>query len=191
MESESIVDYLKSSLGKPWALLANSNGITITITKTGDETNLYPEWDEFYLLVCDICGIIIRPQALGKHLATKHRINVQQSSSNHNHSLPNKETSTIPSTTIVTPTKTPTPITIPTAPASIAKPTSKSNPTPIPKPTPKPPLVAAPITSPMPAPISMSVPMPSPTPIPKLTPTSKYQNRKWRNTYKVLRDAFL
>lgn len=38
---------------------------------------LYPEWDEFYLLVCDICGIIIRPQALDKHLATKHRINVQ------------------------------------------------------------------------------------------------------------------
>lgn len=37
---------------------------------------LYPEWDEFYLLVCDICGIIIRPQALDKHLATKHGVNL-------------------------------------------------------------------------------------------------------------------
>lgn len=35
---------------------------------------LYPEWDEFYLLVCEYCGIIIRPQALKKHLASKHRI---------------------------------------------------------------------------------------------------------------------
>lgn len=89
MESESIVDYLKSWLGKPWPLVANSspiksqsNGTTIT---TNDQAQ-YPEWDEFYLLVCDICGIIIKPQALEKHLATKHRINVHQT--NHNHTLP-------------------------------------------------------------------------------------------------------
>lgn len=37
----------------------------------------YPEWDEFCLIVCDICGIIIRPQALEKHLQTKHHIGVQ------------------------------------------------------------------------------------------------------------------
>jgi len=184
MESESIVDYLKSSLGKPWPLIANSSQnltilTTATTTKTtpiplqqnntnstspnkthnhtnsptingkshlletslpaplspirppsltpsesatsnhpGENSNcanvnenqtngtkfcanhnhsdtqldgLYPEWDEFYLLVCDICGIIIRPQALEKHLATKHRINVQ---TNQNHTLPiNNKTS--------------------------------------------------------------------------------------------------
>lgn len=39
---------------------------------------LYPEWDEFYLLVCEFCSIIIRPQALEKHMATKHRIVQQQ-----------------------------------------------------------------------------------------------------------------
>lgn len=64
--------------------------------------DLYPEWDEFYLAICDICGIIIRPQALEKHLATKHRISGQPSpqnqkqapklehsnSSNHNNGLP-------------------------------------------------------------------------------------------------------
>lgn len=46
---------------------------------------LYPEWDEFYLLVCDICGIIIRPQALEKHLSTKHRINLPTTNSTNNH----------------------------------------------------------------------------------------------------------
>lgn len=65
-------------------------------------SRLYPEWDEFYLLVCDICGIIIRPQALEKHLAKKHRTNVNNVSNN-NH------TST--TTTTTTPTPTPTPIT--------------------------------------------------------------------------------
>lgn len=65
---------------------------------------LYPEWDEFYLLVCDICGIIIRPQALEKHLASKHRISVQQSPQNQqskqqhtkaNHSQDNNQNNTI------------------------------------------------------------------------------------------------
>lgn len=155
MESESIVDYLKSSLGKPWPLIANSSQpnffgtpspqpsqttpittttlttteTTTTTTTTTSTTNstpkqdvntpqspflssppidlsetqidnqsathlngLYPEWDEFYLLVCDICGIIIRPQALGKHLATKHQVDIQQQQQN-NHQSPNNNKS--------------------------------------------------------------------------------------------------
>lgn len=76
MGSESIVDYIKSSLGKPWPSIANGSPKANEQT-TSQSDGLYPEWDEFYLLVCDICGIIIRPQALEKHLATKHQVSVQ------------------------------------------------------------------------------------------------------------------
>lgn len=58
MESASIIDYLNLS-------------------------GLYPEWDEFSLLVCDICGTIIRPLAFEKHLKTKHHIGVQANNNNH------------------------------------------------------------------------------------------------------------
>ena len=41
----------------------------------------YPEWDEFLLVVCEYCNIIIRPQAFEKHLAKRHQVYVR----NHNH----------------------------------------------------------------------------------------------------------
>ena len=95
MESESIVNYLESSTGKPWPLKTlktlktkpiqsspNHNEETSVTTHIID--SLYPEWDEFYLLVCDICGIIIRPQALEKHLKRRHKISVQNNNNNNN-----------------------------------------------------------------------------------------------------------
>lgn len=41
----------------------------------------YPEWDEFYLLVCDICSQVLKPQALDNHIKTKHKAHVEKISS--------------------------------------------------------------------------------------------------------------
>lgn len=125
---------------------------------------LYPEWDEFYLLVCDICGIVIRPQALEKHLATKHRINVQPTT--HNDSLPINH-------------KTPSPDTG----TSNASNTSKND-------------TVMPTNGffdptfcglQSPAPTSSMINQPS---SPSPSTTSRYRDRKWRNIYNVLKDAF-
>ena len=109
--AESIVEYLKSSSCKPWPTIIipehlpspnkranndmsdhpkNNDRNETFIDKDRTKLNfrklgaLYPEWDEFYLLVCDICGIIIRPYAMQRHLSTKHPngvVSQQQASS--------------------------------------------------------------------------------------------------------------
>lgn len=188
--------------------------------------SLYPEWDEFYLLVCDICGIIIRPQALKKHLATKHRINVQQTAPNHNQSLQinNKISNNLNKNNINGhKSKTATDNAKPQN-GTIAVQKQQNQPQTLqqhhhqqhqqhqqhPTPTPTPP----PQPQPQPQPQQQqpfskrlwggkhaldSVPQPAikrrPCDWEKVrqssSTSSKYLDRKWRNTYKVLKDAFL
>lgn len=158
MTSESNVDYLKLS-------------------------GLYPEWDEFSLLVCDICGTIIRPQAFEKHLKTKHSIGVQvnnkpqhtaliikhqhqeqqPTNNNHNH-LNNQQQNQQPLQTQTQSQK----IVINPPPPTIDICTSLSIDQHLHR-------DSIPINSHQTPPIGV---------------LSKIQDRKWRNTYNVLRDAF-
>ena len=92
--------YLNSNAGKPWSTainkiryskLANESMPTMMVANNKQGSGLiskgisnyhssegfYSEWDEFFLSVCDICGFIIKPQALEKHLITRHQIESQ------------------------------------------------------------------------------------------------------------------
>lgn len=172
---------------------------------------LYPEWDEFYLLVCDICGMIIMPKALEKHLARKHRIvkvngkNIENKSdepsnnssnsccSNDGSSTSNNSAFVPPPASIVNGTELPeieTPIVA--ASSNIVDPifydleppspsittTSKSSSS-----------TASSISSASSSTLSLNHPAIRSSPSHSIS--SRYQqDRKWRNTYNVLRDTF-
>lgn len=173
-----------------------------------DSDGLYPEWDEFCLLVCDICGIIIMPQYLEKHLATKHRINAQHnqvepplpenhktSIITHNNNNNNNDTErpndisrsddhninhsinagTNTNRNNVINNNSIDPIFYDLEPLSpTATSTSKSS---------------SSAASTLSSTSSSGLSLPNGHP-PSLSISSKYQDRKWRNTFNVLRDAF-
>lgn len=92
----SVIDDLKKYSGKRWSSLIevkqqqaksvseiwgfkpplryNESHLAKRSKILNSNDGLYPEWDEFYLEVCDKCGIMIRPRNLQRHMMFKHQV---------------------------------------------------------------------------------------------------------------------